>query len=35
MTILVFSEQDPTVNDGSLVTSVTLQDRDGIILLWP
>lgn len=25
--------QAPTVNDGSTVTSVTLQDRDGIILL--
>jgi hypothetical protein len=24
--------QDPSVNDGSTVTSVTLQDRDGIIL---
>jgi hypothetical protein len=24
--------QDPTVNDGSSVTSVTLQDRDGLIL---
>ena len=25
--------QDPTVNDGSLVTAVTLQPRDGIVLL--
>jgi Hypothetical glycosyl hydrolase family 15 len=25
--------QDPSVNDGETVTSVTLQDRDGIILL--
>ena len=25
--------QDPAVNDGATVTSVTLQDRDGIILL--
>jgi hypothetical protein len=24
--------QDPSVNDGSTVTSVTLQDRDGLIL---
>lgn len=27
--------QDATVNDGSLVTSVTLQERDGIFLLNP
>jgi hypothetical protein len=27
--------QDPGVNDGSLVASVTLQDSDGIILLRP
>ena len=26
--------QDPTVNNGRAVTSVTLQDRDGVILLW-
>jgi hypothetical protein len=26
--------QDPTVNNGHVVTSVTLQDRDGVILLW-
>ena len=25
--------QDPSVNNGQTVTSVTLQDRDGIILL--
>jgi hypothetical protein len=24
--------QDPTVNNGQTVTSVTLQDRDGVIL---
>jgi hypothetical protein len=24
--------QDPTVNNGKTVTSVTLQDRDGVIL---
>jgi hypothetical protein len=27
--------QDPTINDGSLVTQVTLQPKDGIILLRP
>jgi hypothetical protein len=27
--------QDPVVNDGSLVTQVTLQQKDGIILLRP
>src|SRR5450759_135725 len=27
--------QDPAVNDGSLITQVTLQPRDGIILLRP
>jgi hypothetical protein len=26
--------QDPTVNNGRAATSVTLQDRDGVILLW-
>jgi hypothetical protein len=26
--------QDPAVNNGRAVTSVTLQDRDGLILLW-
>jgi hypothetical protein len=26
--------QDPTVNNGKTATSVTLQDRDGVILLW-
>ena len=26
--------QDPTVNNGAAATSVTLQDRDGVILLW-
>ena len=26
--------QDPTINNGRAVTSVTLQDRDGVILLW-
>ena len=26
--------QDPAVNNGRAVTSVTLQDRDGVILLW-
>jgi hypothetical protein len=25
--------QDPSVNDGSTVTSVTLEERDGLILL--
>ena len=27
--------QDPTINDGSLVTQVSLQPKDGIILLRP
>jgi hypothetical protein len=26
--------QDATINNGRAVTSVTLQDRDGLILLW-
>jgi hypothetical protein len=26
--------QNPTVNNGQAATSVTLQDRDGVILLW-
>jgi hypothetical protein len=26
--------QDPAVNNGRAATSVTLQDRDGVILLW-
>jgi len=26
--------QNPTINNGRAVTSVTLQDRDGVILLW-
>ena len=26
--------QDPTVNNGAVATSVTLNDRDGVILLW-
>jgi hypothetical protein len=26
--------QDATVNNGKAATSVTLQDRDGVILLW-
>jgi Hypothetical glycosyl hydrolase family 15 len=26
--------QDPAVNNGAAATSVTLQDRDGVILLW-
>ena len=26
--------QDPAINNGRAVTSVTLQDRDGVILLW-
>jgi hypothetical protein len=26
--------QDPTVNNGRAVTAETLQDRDGVILLW-
>jgi hypothetical protein len=26
--------QDPTVNNGKAATSVTLQNRDGVILLW-
>jgi hypothetical protein len=28
-------EQDPVTNNGATVTTVTLQDRDGIILLRP
>ncbi len=27
--------QNPSLNNGSAVTSVTLQDRDGLILLRP
>lgn len=27
-------KQNPTVNNGQAVTAVTLQDRDGVILLW-
>jgi len=30
----IAGKQDPTVNNGRVVTSVTLQDRDGVILLW-
>ena len=26
--------QDPAVNNGAAATSVTLQDRDGLVLLW-
>jgi hypothetical protein len=30
----IAGKQDPTVNNGQTATSVTLQDRDGVILLW-
>jgi hypothetical protein len=30
----IAGKQNPTVNNGRAVTSVTLQDRDGVILLW-
>jgi hypothetical protein len=30
----ILGTQDPEVNNGRAVTSVTLQDRDGLILLW-
>jgi hypothetical protein len=30
----IAGKQDPAVNNGRVVTSVTLQDRDGVILLW-
>ena len=33
--VKINGSQDPSVNDGSTVTSVTLQPRDGIILLRP
>src|SRR5581483_3953249 len=33
--IKVKGNQDPAINDGSTVTSVTLQPRDGILLLRP
>jgi hypothetical protein len=26
--------QDPAVNNGRAATSVTLNDRDGVVLLW-
>jgi hypothetical protein len=30
----IAGKQDPAVNNGKVVTTVTLQDRDGVILLW-
>jgi hypothetical protein len=30
----ILGTQDPAINNGLAVTSVTLQDRDGLILLW-
>ena len=30
----IAGKQDTTVNNGAAATSVTLQDRDGVILLW-
>ena len=30
----IAGRQDPTVNNGKAATSVTLRDRDGVILLW-
>ena len=30
----IAGKQDSTVNNGQAATSVTLQDRDGVILLW-
>ena len=30
----ILGTQDPAINNGRVVTSVTLQDRDGLILLW-
>jgi hypothetical protein len=30
----IAGKQDPAVNNGAAATSVTLQDRDGLILLW-
>jgi hypothetical protein len=30
----ILGTQDPTINNGYAVTSVTLRDRDGLILLW-
>jgi hypothetical protein len=30
----IAGKQETTVNNGKAVTSVTLQDRDGVILLW-
>jgi predicted membrane protein len=30
----IAGKQNPALNDGRAVTSVTLQDRDGLVLLW-
>jgi hypothetical protein len=30
----IAGKQNPTINNGLAATSVTLQDRDGVILLW-
>jgi hypothetical protein len=30
----IAGKQDPAVNTGKAATSVTLNDRDGVILLW-
>ena len=30
----IAGKMETTVNNGQAVTSVTLQDRDGVILLW-
>lgn len=30
----ILGSQDPSINNGYAVTSVTLKDRDGLILLW-
>jgi hypothetical protein len=31
--VKIKGKQDPTTNDGQTVTTVTLKDRDGIVLL--
>jgi hypothetical protein len=33
--IRIKGSQDPVTNNGATVTTVTLQDRDGIMLLRP
>jgi hypothetical protein len=30
----ILGSQNPSLNNGAWVSSVTLRDRDGLILLW-